>query len=192
MTVLIDLLKVKVYTMKGQFKLDFGGDDDLQHPSDMTITRDGDVAISDCGSLSVKIFSPFGTLTSQFGSDDVFSLPISLTTDVAGRQERFLVLDQDRQRITIHLSTSGELVKDISVARIQTPQLINTHGCRLYISDFQNDTIHMYSTKDNDVTYVATQRAVFTKIIHRNVHIVPKYEATTTLPCPGPSVWIIP
>ena len=144
--------------MKGQFRLDFGDDDELQHPSDMTITRDGDIAVSDCGSLSVKLFSPFGTLTSQFGNDDVFSLPISLTTvdDASpGRSERFLVLDQDRQRITIHLSGSGELLKDVSVARVVTPQLIKSFGGRLYVSDFQNDTIHVYSMKDSDVTFVA-------------------------------------
>ena len=36
-------------------KFDFGRDEELQHPSDLTITRDDCIAVTDCGLLSVKV-----------------------------------------------------------------------------------------------------------------------------------------
>ena len=147
--------------MKGDFKLDFGDDDELQHPSDLTVTREGDLAIADCGQLGVKLFTAYGTFISQFGNEDVFSLPISLTTDQLGR---FIVLDQDRQRITIHSSTNGELLRDISIANIETPQMVNYHSHKLYISDFQHDTVHIHTLKDGELSHVAQLSA------HGDIH----------------------
>ena len=101
--------------MKGDFKLDFGDDDELQHPSDLTVTREGDLAIADCGQLGVKLFTAYGTFISQFGNEDVFSLPISLTTDQLGR---FIVLDQDRQ-MQFAATGDAELVRIVRLLDAQ-------------------------------------------------------------------------
>ena len=36
-------------------KFDFGADVELQHPSDLTVTKDDRIAVTDCGFFSVKV-----------------------------------------------------------------------------------------------------------------------------------------
>ena len=46
---------MRVFTKRGNLKFEFGSDEELQHPSDLTITREGCIAVTDCGFLAVKV-----------------------------------------------------------------------------------------------------------------------------------------
>jgi hypothetical protein len=74
---------------------EFGDDDGetMSQPSDMTVTRDGDLAVVDCGLLCVKVFDTQGSQQMTFGNAEIFALPIAITIDSIGR---FLVCDQVR------------------------------------------------------------------------------------------------
>ena len=48
-----------MFTKRGNFKFTFGSDEELQHPSDLTVTREGYIAVTDCGFLSVKVQTLF-------------------------------------------------------------------------------------------------------------------------------------
>ena len=78
-------MQVKIFSSSGTLKYEFGDDDELMHPSDLAITREGDIAITDCGDLCVKIYDPYGSLKQRFGDERLMSLPISITTDTLGR-----------------------------------------------------------------------------------------------------------
>ncbi len=43
-----------MFSKRGKIKYEFG-DEELQHPSDVTVTREGHIAVSDCGLLVVKV-----------------------------------------------------------------------------------------------------------------------------------------
>ena len=79
----------------GLLRFEFGDDDgeSMVQPADMTVTRDGDLAIVDCGLLCVKVFDTQGSLQMSFGSAEIFALPIAIAIDSIGR---FLVCDQVR------------------------------------------------------------------------------------------------
>ena len=48
-----------MFTKRGNLKFSFGSDEELQHPSDLTVTREGYIAVTDCGFLSVKVQTQF-------------------------------------------------------------------------------------------------------------------------------------
>lgn len=75
---------MKVFNHSGRIKYEFGTDEELLNPSDIAITREGDIAITDCGHMCVKIFDPYGSLKLKFGENHM-SLPISLAVDAIGR-----------------------------------------------------------------------------------------------------------
>lgn len=76
---------MKIFGSAGRIKYEFGQDNELVHPSDLTITRDNDLAITDCGDMCVKIFDMFGMLKLRFGDERSMTLPISICTDAIGR-----------------------------------------------------------------------------------------------------------
>ena len=154
--------KIKVFNKCGKLRYEFADDDELQHPSDMVVTREGDIAVSDCGFRCVKIFDSIGSLNHSFGGDDdTFGLPIALTTDQTGR---FLVCDQAKERVTVHRQ-SGELVFETNTMEVKTPQYIACHNGRVFICDAENNTIAVYTyTRDalELVTKLTTPTGDFT------------------------------
>ena len=118
----------------------------------MTVTPSGDIAIADRQLQSVKVFTSFGSEKFQFGGDDVFTEPFSITTDSSGR---FLVLDLQRKRVTLHEREDGTLVKDIDVSRVTRPKQITFSNGKMYVTDIENALIYIYIMKDNDVTFAA-------------------------------------
>ena len=136
--------KVRIFDKHGRLKYEFGDEDELLHPSDLTLTRDGKIAVADCGLLMIQVFDLFGTLRFSFGGSDTFQLPISLTVDYLGR---FLVCDQVKQRVTIHRDT-GELLKMIEIPEIHNPQYICCHINMVYICDSDNNVVSLYSYRD--------------------------------------------
>jgi hypothetical protein len=77
----------------GLLRFEFGDDDSetMMQPADMTVTRDGDLAVVDCGLLCVKVFDTQGSLQMTFGNAELFAMPIAIAIDSIGR---FLVCDQ--------------------------------------------------------------------------------------------------
>jgi len=142
---------VKVFGARGLLSYEFGDDEgELQHPSDVAVTRDGDLAITDCGLLSVRIFDPFGEPKTGFGDRDLFALPIALCIDAIGR---FLVCDQAKQRVTIHRQ-HGALLRTVNIGEIDVPQQICSFGNKVFICDSTNGVVCVYSYADGDLQFV--------------------------------------
>lgn len=138
---------IKILTAaRGILRYEFGGDDDddgnLEHPSDLVVTRDGEIAVTDCGHLCVKVFDSFGVFKFSFGDGDLFSLPVAICVDF---NNRFIVCDQVRQRLTIHRNHGDELVQIIDIIEVLKPEIILCFCNKIYVCDVINGCICIYS-----------------------------------------------
>ena len=79
-------------------------------------------------------------MRTEFGSGDIFQLPIALTTD---QLSRFIICDQIKQRITVH-KESGDLLQAVDIPEVATPQFLSFYANRLYICDGENKEIVVY------------------------------------------------
>ncbi len=140
-----DKKKIKIFNRHGKIKVEFGEDCELLHPSDLAITRNGLIAIADCGDFFVKVFDQFGNNRFGFGGNDVFQLPISLTTDDRGK---ILVCDQVKQRVTIHRE-NGDILQEVEISEIQLPQYICCYRNKVFIADCEHNIIAMYNYSEN-------------------------------------------
>ena len=143
--------KVKVFDNRGRLRYEFGDDDELLHPSDLVITKDGDIAVADCGYRCVKVYDRVGSFNLRFGSDQMFGLPIALTMDESGR---YLVCDQAKERVTVHRQT-GELIFEADTVALKSPQFIACHGERMFICDADNGVVAIYSYSRDEIQFVA-------------------------------------
>jgi sugar lactone lactonase YvrE len=144
---------VKIFdSSSGLVRLEFGDDDGscLMQPSDMAVTRDGDLAITDCGLLCVKVFDTQGSLQLMFGGPDVFTLPIAVAIDSIGR---FLVCDQAKQKVTVHRQ-HGELLQTLDIGELASPQHISVFANNVYIADSVNNVIAIYSYSNEGLQLV--------------------------------------
>ena len=147
--------KVKLFSSRGHLRHEFGDSEELQHPSDVTITRRSEIAISDCGFRVVKVFDQMGIFSFQFGGENTFCLPISLATDHMGK---YLVCDQAKQRVTIHRSC-GEFLAQIPICEILSPQYIACCEGKVYICDTDNNVITIYNYDGADMHLIAKMAA---------------------------------
>ena len=147
--------KIRIYNTRGdkagKLRYDFGEDEELLHPTDLVVTKDGEIAIADSGYLSVKVFDSFGSRSHYFGGEDVFEVPVSITQDDLGR---FLVLDQGKKHVSVHRQ-NGEHLMNLAVQELPKPQLICCQNNKTFICDVENKIIGVYAYNKEGMTYIA-------------------------------------
>ena len=143
--------KVQIYTERGRLRHEFGDEDELQQPSDIVVTRDNELAFTDCGFHQVRVFDQCGTLSYHFGDEDVFIVPIALAMDGRGR---FLVCDQMKQQVTVHRSR-GEVLITIPTAEVITAQHLTWRDNVIFLGDPEHREIGIYSFNGTDANFVA-------------------------------------
>ena len=143
--------KVKIYNSHGRLRYEFGDDDELKHPSDMVVTKEGDIAVTDCDLRCVKVYDRVGSFNFRFPDDQTFGLPIALTTDEAGR---YLVCDMAKERVTVHRQT-GELIFEADTVALKSPHYIACHGERMFICDTENGVLAIYSYTRDEIQFIA-------------------------------------
>lgn len=142
---------VKVFSAKGWKKFEFADEEDLLLPTDMAVTRDGELAVTDAGALCVKIFDLFGVAKMTFGDREIFEFPVAICIDFIGR---FIVCDQAKHQLLVHRQ-HGELLQALDVGEISTPEDVCTFGNKIYISDVINGVVCVYAYCEDGIQFVA-------------------------------------
>ena len=144
--------RIKIYNRIGKALRDFGDDHELPKPSDMTITHDGHIAVSDETLKCIKVYDQYSNATKTIGSEtNMFELPTSLTMDQLGK---FLVCDKGKRAIIV-VTSAGEIKATHKLQEVTCPQYICSQGNKIYICDNENNAVYAYSYSREELVFLA-------------------------------------
>ncbi|CAD5117024.1 DgyrCDS5854 [Dimorphilus gyrociliatus] len=143
--------KLLFFDRRGILNFEAGSDDTLEQPTDIVVTSFRSLAITDCGSSSIKVIDIKGQLKSNWRYKD-FELPIAICRHPT--RNLLFVCDQGKRKLTGHKESNGDIIMkgDVSENHVPVPQYITTTTNTLYIADSENDVIAIYTL---DVTKIS-------------------------------------
>lgn len=128
---------------------EFGDEATLPNPKEFATTVNEIIAVVDLERREVVSFNKDGELLINFGNE-LFALPVSIAVD---RFSRFFVLDQVKQRVTLH-AQDGSFVRDFSVSVCDAPHLIRCSQQLVLVGDVTNNTISVFVSNDQELCFV--------------------------------------
>lgn len=143
--------KLLFFDRKGILNFEAGSDDTLEQPTDIIVTSFRSLAITDCGSSSIKVLDTKGQLKLNWRYKD-FELPIAICRHPS--RNLLFVCDQGKRKLTGHKESNGDIIMkgEVNENHIPVPQYMTTTTNTLFIADSENDVIAVYSI---DVTKIS-------------------------------------
>ncbi len=133
--------RIQIFNKNGDLKKAFGHGQ--MKPSDIAVTRDGWLAVTDCctGDSSIKVFTTDGVLKSSVGAG-MLKYPFSIAIDT---KDRFVVCDTSTNTITL-LKRSGEQVRRFDTRTKFAFYLSVNHRNEILLSDWFNQCVKVFDT----------------------------------------------
>ena len=144
--------RVQIFSQDGTFKSKFG--DDEFKPCGVTVTRDGNIAVTDCRHQvnCIKVFTPEGVLKSSLGTGE-FDYPFSLAID---GKDNFVVSDPAMNKV-IMLTSTGTLVRRFPT-RSKFAFYIAVNGKdEILLSDWFNHNVRVFSNDGQLLRTIGTK-----------------------------------
>lgn len=126
-------------------------DGSFHGPEGVVFDNNGYIYVADSGNNRIQKFTPKARFVLSFGKKGKYEAELNNPTDVAIINNKVYVTDTGNKRIAV-FDKSGNFIKNIKIAGLQTPRGIVAHNKILAISD-EKSGMFLYNTENKSINH---------------------------------------